>query len=141
MNPFHEHELLQTRRQFFGRTSTGIGVAALASLLNGPGQRARAAEVEGVHYPLSTPHHPAKAKRIIYLFMAGGPSQIDMFDYKPLLGKYHKQELPASVRMGQRLTTMTSGQNSFPVVASMFKFQQYGKNGTWLSELIPHTAG
>ncbi len=141
MNPLREYELLSTRRQFFGRSATGIGVAALGSLLN-PGLRsALGAEGEVPHYPLTSTHHPARAKRVIYLFMAGGPSQIDLFDYKPQLEKYHQQDLPASVRMGQRLTTMTSGQSSFPVVASMFKFNQHGKNGTWLSELIPHTAG
>ncbi len=139
MNLLREYEMLQTRRQFFGRTSTGIGVAALGSLLNSQ-SGSLFANPAGEGHPLSVLHHTPKAKRVIYLFMAGGPSQIDLFDYKPMLEKYHQQDLPASVRMGQRLTTMTSGQSSFPVVASMFKFQQYGKNGTWLSELLPHTA-
>jgi hypothetical protein len=140
MNPWTEHGLLQNRRQFFGRTSTGIGVAALGSLLNRGSAMASTPAAPAPAYPLSVLHHAPKAKRVIYLFMAGGPSQIDLFDYKPILEKYHQQELPSSVRMGQRLTTMTSGQSGFPVVASMFKFQQHGKNGTWLSELIPHTA-
>src|SRR5436190_8047263 len=72
--------------------------------------------------------------------MAGGPSQIDLFDYKPELEKLHKSELPASVRMGQRLTGMTAGQSSFPVVNSLFKFNQHGKSGAWASELVPHLA-
>lgn len=140
MNPWTENALLQTRRQFFGRTSTGIGLAALSSLLNRGNASAASPDGAAPSFPLSVLHHAPKAKRVIYLFMAGGPSQIDLFDYKPLLEKYHQQELPSSVRMGQRLTTMTSGQSAFPVVASMFKFQRHGKNGTWLSELIPHTA-
>lgn len=141
MNLNFERQLLQTRRQFFGRTSSGIGVAALGSLLGrtplqaaGPGEGAPV-------YPLKSTHHQAKAKRVIYLFMAGGPSQIDLFDPKPLLDKYHKQELPASVRMGQRLTTMTSGQASFPVARSIFKFAKHGRSGTEFSELVPYTAG
>ena len=86
-------------------------------------------------------HTKGRAKRIIYLFMAGGPSQLDLFDYKPRLKDLHKTELPASVRMGQRITGMTSGQSSLPVVNSMFKFSQHGKSGTWFSEVTPHIAG
>lgn len=138
MNPWREHQLLMTRRHFFSRTATGIGAAALGSLLN-PGLLASAAG-EATAYPLAQPHFPARAKRIIYLFMAGGPSQLDLFDYKPTLDKFHKTELPESVRMGQRITTMTSGQSAFPCVRSLFKFSQHGRNGVWLSELIPHIA-
>jgi len=123
MNPF---DLALTRRRFFGRTATGIGTAALASLMN---EQAFAA-VPGAK----------KAKRVISLFMSGGPSHIDLFDYKPKLKDFHGQELPASVRMGQRITGMTSGQKSFPCVAPMFKFAQHGKSGTWISELLPHIA-
>jgi hypothetical protein len=140
MNPIAEHQLLLTRRHFFGRTATGLGVAALASLLNPRLFPGAAAEAGGPLYPLRQTHFPARAKRIIYLFMAGGPSQMDLFDYKPALDKYHQSELPSSVRMGQRITTMTSGQSAFPVVRSLFTFAQHGRNGTWLSELIPHTA-
>lgn len=140
MNPFREHELLLTRRQFFGRTSTGIGAAALGSLLNPALFAAMNAEGGAPQYPLAKPHFPAKAKRVIYLFMAGGPSQLDLFDYKPTLEKYHNIELPASVRMGQRITGMTSGQSAFPCVKSLFKFAQHGKNGAWVSELLPHIA-
>jgi hypothetical protein len=121
------------RRHFLKNASIGLGSAALASLLYT--DRA-AAGVPGV---LATPHLPVRAKRVIYLFMSGGPSHIDLFDYKPSLRSHHGEELPASIRMGQRITGMTSGQSSFPCVAPMFKFQQHGQSGTWLSELLPHT--
>jgi hypothetical protein len=140
MNPYREHELLLTRRHFFGRTATGIGVAALASLLN---ERLFAADRDvslRTHGALPALHFAPKAKRVIYLFMSGGPSHIDLFDYKPALFKHHGQELPASVRMGQRVTGMTAGQKSFPCVAPMFKFARHGRCGAWVSELLPHTA-
>ncbi len=137
MNPIREHQLLLTRRHFFGRSALGIGTAALAGLLHrdlaaneAPASRA------GI---LRSTHFPAKAKRVIYLFMSGGPSHIDLFDYKPRLRSYHGQELPASVRMGQRVTGMTAGQSSFPCVAPMFTFRRHGRCGLWLSELLPHT--
>ena len=120
-----------SRRHFFGRSATGLGSAALAALL---GRDAAANPVS----PLT--HLAAKAKRVIWLFQSGAPSQMDLFDYKPRLSEFHKQELPASIRMGQRLTGMTSGQTSFPVAASKFKFAQHGQCGMWLSEMLPHTA-
>jgi hypothetical protein len=140
MNPDREYQLLLTRRQLFGRTAVGIGTAALASLLN---ERLFAADQDaslktgGI---LSAPHFAPKAKRVIYLFMSGGPSHIDLFDYKPKLRDYHGQELPASIRMGQRVTGMTAGQKSFPCVAPMFQFAQHGQCGAWVSDLLPHTA-
>ncbi len=140
MNLEREYQSLLTRRQFFGRTTTGIGSLALASLLNGKlfaGAGDPASKTGGV---LPELHFAPKAKRVIYLFMSGGPSHIDLFDYKPNLRAHHKQELPASIRMGQRITGMTSGQSSFPCVAPMFEFTQHGKSGTWISELLPHTA-
>ena len=85
-------------------------------------------------------HIAPKAKRVIYLFMSGAPSQLDMWDYKPGLGEWFDKELPDSVRNGQRITTMTSGQKRFPIAPSKFKFNQHGKAGTWVSELLPHTA-
>lgn len=136
MNPLHEHSLFLTRRHFFGRSATGIGVAALASLLN---PRLLADEVKP-HGALPAFHFAPKAKRVIYLFMSGGPSHIDLFDYKPKLRQLHGSELPASVRMGQRVTGMTAFQKSFPCVAPMFQFAQHGKCGAWVSELLPHTA-
>jgi hypothetical protein len=130
MDPIRERELLLTRRQLFGRAATGIGVAALSGLLAGESW------ADGI---LARPHFPARAKRVIYLFQSGAPSHIDLFDYKPKLRDFHGQELPASVRNGQRITGMTSGQTAFPCVASSFAFSQHGKSGQWLSELLPHT--
>ena len=143
MDPRCELSLLLTRRQLFGRASTGIGVAALGSLLGddlranpkGPNDRAIDLRTGGL---ADLPHFAPKAKRIIYLFQSGAPSQMDLFDYKPTLQRFHGQELPDSVRQGQRITGMTSGQDSFPVASSIFKFNQHGETGTWLSELIPH---
>src|SRR5688500_1934393 len=144
MDLHREHQLLLTRRQFFGRTSAGIGTAALASLLNPQlfsGTSAVASsDVRGVGGVLKALHFAPKAKRVIYLFMSGGPSHIDLFDHKPKLRELHGTELPASIRMGQRITGMTSGQKSFPCVAPMFKFAQHGQSGTWVSELLPYTS-
>lgn len=137
MDPLLEKQLVMTRRHFFGLTSAGLGAAVLASLLN------RDLLAEGV---TSTgglpglPHLPPKARRVIYLFQSGAPSQMELFDYKPRLADWAGQELPASVRMGQRLTGMTATQSSFPVVPSKFKFAQHGKSGAWISELLPYTA-
>ena len=127
-----ERALLQTRRQFFGRTATGIGAAALASLLD-----ENAAIAKGV---LPGTHFAAKAKHVIYLVMSGGPSHIDLLDYKPKMQQYRGQDLPASIRQGQRITGMTSGQKTLPVAPSIFKFKQHGQAGTWFSELLPHIA-
>jgi len=138
MDPLREQSLLVNRRYFFGRLATGIGATALGSLLNPSMFPAFASDGGAVGGLLGQPHYKARAKRIIYLFMAGGPSQIDLLDYKPKLETLHQSELPDSVRMGQRLTGMTSGQKNFPVVRSMFKFSQHGKAGTWISELLPH---
>ena len=126
--------LLQTRRHFFGRTANGLGIAALASLLS-----ESAGATDSRPGTLRTLHHAARAKRVIYLFMSGGPSHIDLFDYKPRLRELHGTELPASIRMGQRITGMTAGQSTFPCVAPMFRFQRHGQCGLWLSELLPHT--
>jgi hypothetical protein len=140
MHPLHEHQLLLTRRQLFGRTAAGIGTAALASLLNPnlfAAQEAKPASVPGI---LADPHFAPRAKRVIYLFMSGGPSHIDLFDYKPRLKELHGTELPAEIRMGQRVTGMTSGQKSFPCASSLFKFAQHGQSGAWVSDLLPRTA-
>ena len=110
-----------TRRHFFSRTSTGIGIAALGSLLTQDGFGAADPTVTGGLPGL--PHFAPKAKRVVFLHQSGGPSQMDLLDYKPTLEKYAGIELPDSVRMGQRITGMTSGQKSFPVARSIFKFQ------------------
>jgi hypothetical protein len=140
MNPFREHQLLLSRRHFFGRAAAGIGAAALGSLLNPKLFSAFGAGPDAGQPMLGKPHFAPKARRIIYLFMAGGPAQMDLLDYKPTLETLHQTELPDSVRMGQRLTGMTSGQKNFPVVKSLFKFSQHGQCGAWVSELLPHIA-
>jgi hypothetical protein len=139
MHPHHEHLIHQTRRQFFGATGLRLGGAALALLAGRAAAATKASE--RVHPPLpGFPHFPAKAKAVIYLHMNGAPSQLDTFDYKPKLIDHHDKDLPASVRMGQRITTMTSGQARLPVAPSLFKFTQHGRCGMWVSELLPHTA-
>jgi hypothetical protein len=139
MSPIEERELQLTRRELLGRGRGCLGLAALASLVSAE-QSAGAASTAYPGLP-ELPHFPSTAKRVIYLFMAGGPSHIDMFDYKPELREIHGTELPESIRNGQRLTGMSSGQKTFPCVAPMFKFQRYGERGTWVnSDLLPHTA-
>jgi hypothetical protein len=128
MNIIRETELHLTRRQLFGSLSKGIGAAALASILPDSLIAQRGTQL------------PVKAKRVIFLHQSGGPSQIDTFDYKPALRKTHGTDLPDSVRMGQRITGMTSGQSTLPVASSIFKFAQHGQSGAWVSELLPHTA-
>lgn len=132
------HNLLLTRRHFFSRAASGLGIAALASLLDRDRVFAQPA-AEGRPGILRALHHPPKVKRVIYLFMSGGPSHIDLFDYKPRLRQLHGTELPGSVRMGQRVTGMTSGQASFPCVAPMNGFVRRGQSGMWISDLLPHT--
>ncbi len=142
MSPNEDFERQMTRRQLLSRSRGCVGAAALASLLAADGklQAARATEHANPGLP-GLPHFPPTAKRVIYLFMAGGPSHIDMFDYKPALRDIHGTELPDSIRNGQRLTGMSSGQSTFPCVAPMFKFDRYGERGTWVnSDLLPHTA-
>ena len=138
VNPIREAELIETRRHFFGRTAGGIGTAALASLMN-PSLFASNAAPTSNGLP-GIPHFAAKAKRVIYLFMSGAPSQLDMWDYKPKMQEYYDKDLPESIRNGQRITTMTSGQKRFPIAPSIFKFGRHGANGTHISELLPHTA-
>jgi hypothetical protein len=132
LDPIEDAKSLITRRHFFGRTSTGLGVAALTTLLAGKADAAGG--LPGL------PHFPPTAKRVIYLFQHGAPSQLDLFDYKPRLQERRGTELPDSIRMGQRLTGMTAYQAKFPIAPSLFKFAQYGESGAWLSELLPHTA-
>ena len=140
MNPIIEHQLLQTRRQFFGSAGLRLGGIALAQMLGSAASAAPTAAGR-VHPPLpGFPHFKPRAKSLIYVHMNGGPSQLDMWDYKPDLQKHFNEELPKSVRGEQRITGMTSGQSKLPVAPSLFKFAQHGKCGRWASELIPHTA-
>ncbi|MFM7182656.1 MAG: DUF1501 domain-containing protein [Verrucomicrobiales bacterium] len=125
-----------TRRHFLSRLSTGIGGAALASLLPSPLRGATREAIE----PLLA-HHAPKAKRVIYLFMSGGPSQHDLFDYKPLLNQRNGDPLPEEIRGGQRLTGMSGNQAILPLAGSQFKFARHGKSDAWVSELLPHSAG
>ncbi|MES2647742.1 MAG: DUF1501 domain-containing protein [Bacteroidota bacterium] len=131
-----EHGLSMNRRRFLSRLSLGIGSAALGSLLIPDlfGSNEADAVISGM------PHFAPKAKRIIYLFQNGAPSQLDLFDYKPKLVDMFGKDLPDSIRMGQRLTGMTADQKKFPLASSMFKFDQYGQSRAWISELLPHTS-
>lgn len=133
-----EYRLQMNRRRFLSRLSLGIGSAALGSLLI-PDLFSGKANEEAILEQL--PHFAPKAKRIIYLFQNGAPSQLELFDYKPMLREKFGQDLPESIRMGQRLTGMTAEQTKFPLAGSLFNFAQYGESKAWISELLPYTAG
>ena len=134
-NPCTGHDSVfgMSRRKFLAGFGHGVGTIALSSLLGKDGLAAGATDQP-------VPHFAPKAKRVIYLFQSGGPSQMDLFDYKPRLNQEHGKELPESVRKGQRLTAMSGNQASLPLVGSPFKFAQYGEAKTWVSEILPHTA-
>lgn len=144
MDPRLENDLLLSRRQFFGGSGLRLGAVAMASLagsntaqaLGGP----QPAEQQMNPTLRGLPHFAPQAKSIIYLHMNGGPSQIDTWDHKPKLADFYDQDLPESIRQGQRITTMTSGQKRLPVAPSKFKFKQYGESGQWVSNLLSHTA-
>ena len=135
----HHHNEKFTRRDFLTKTSLGLGALTLGSLIN-PTPVLGNINNNALNFNLKLPHFPAKAKRIIYLFQSGAPSHLDIFDYKPLLKKMHGKEIPDSVRGEQRLTGMTAGQASFPLVSSIFNFKQHGESGIWMSDLMPHTS-
>src|SRR5688572_7604943 len=133
MNPlFEDYVRYETRRQFFRRFGSVVGTAALASLWP---QLAR-----GLTPSRPMAHFAPKAKHVIYLHMVGGPPQIDLYDYKPVMGEWFDKDLPDSIRMGQRLTTMTSEQKRFPIAPSKYKFKQHGNCGMWVTELLPYTS-
>jgi hypothetical protein len=132
-----EYGLNENRRKFLSKVSLGIGSLALGSLLIPDLFKGKSGEDALME---ALPHFAPKAKRVIYLFQNGAPSQLETFDYKPLLNQQVGQELPDSIRGGQRLTGMTAGQSSFPLVGSFFKFNQYGESRAWISEAFPHTA-
>jgi hypothetical protein len=140
MHPFIDQQQLHVRRHFL---SSGLRLGSVAAaLLAGGGSAAGGPRSDRVHPPLEgLPHFAPKAKAVIYLHMNGGPSQLDLWDHKPELHQHFNADLPDSIRNGQRITTMTSGQSRLPVAPSMFKFARHGASGTWVSELLPHTAG
>src|SRR5262245_48408854 len=139
MDSMNEITRLQTaisRRHFL---SGALGTAALATLMRGDLSAQTPSSVPVGGLP-GLPHFAPKPKRVIYLFQGGGPSQMDMFDYKPQLAKWSGTDLPDSVRNGQRLTSMTAAQTAFPIVPSLFQFAQHGQTGSWVSELLPYTS-
>jgi hypothetical protein len=135
MNPIQEYQLRETRRYFFGKCAAGLGGAALASTMRPQSLLAEPANESAGLLPAL--HHAPTAKRVIWLFMADGPSQMDLFDYKPKMEEYFDKDLPDSVRNGQRITTMTSGQQRFPIAPTLFKFRPHGESGALVSELLP----
>ena len=141
MNCNHDHDNSNySRRDFLTKTSLGLGGISLASFLNSENLFASNVIRSSINSEIYLPHFVPKVKRVIYLFQSGAPSQLDLFDHKPLLSKMNGEELPESVSGGQRLTGMTAGQNSFPLAGSHFKFKQHGKSGAWLSDLMPYTS-
>jgi len=141
---FHDYVRYETRRQFFSRGVNAVGWAALASLLGNSlsaGDPVKpTGSKTGIGAALKETHFPARCKNVIYLHMVGGPPQMDLFDYKPKMNDFYDKDLPESVRQGQRLTTMTSGQARFPIAPSKYKFTRHGKSGAWVSELLPNKA-
>ena len=123
-----------SRRSFLSRSAMGLGALALQDLVQGESSSPTPNAI------FRTQHHAAKAKRVIYLFMSGGPSQLDLFDHKPLLNKMHGEELPDSVRQGQRLTGISANQASLPLAGSAFKFSKHGQSGMEISEILPYTS-
>ena len=139
MDPSKKAILTETRRQFFAQGARGLGGLALTSLIGNEVKGAIAGE--GIYGGLpGIPHFAPKAKRAIYLHMMGAPPQMDLLDYKPGAKDWYNKELPPSIRKGQRLTTMTSGQARFPIAPSMWDFHQHGQSGAWISDLLPYTA-
>ena len=139
MDPRKDAILAETRRQFLTRSSRGIGGIALAYLLAENGFAATQTPESFGGLP-GLPHFAPKARRCIYLHMMGAPPQMDLLDYKPKMKDWFDKDLPESVRQGQRLTTMTSGQARFPIAPSVFEFKQHGQSGAWVSDLLPNTA-
>ncbi|QEH38814.1 hypothetical protein OJF2_74240 [Aquisphaera giovannonii] len=145
MNPLHDYLRMETRRQLLGRGVNAVGWGALAALLGRDGLAAMGASAGSTsavpdRAAAARTHFPPKAKHVIYLHMVGGPSQMDLFDHKPQMDRWYDKDLPDSVRQGQRLTTMTSGQKRFPIAPSKYKFAQHGECGMWMTELLPYTS-
>lgn len=137
---FQNYLTYETRRQFFAASGFSLGAAALATLDGHAAEKAPEKSTIGTGAALKATHFPAKAKNVIYLHMVGGPSQLDLYDYKPKMKDWYDKDLPESIRNGQRLTTMTSGQARFPIAPSKYTFKQHGPSGAWISEVLPYTA-
>jgi hypothetical protein len=140
MNPHLERQALLTRRQFFGRGALGLGTAALATLLHQEAPAAEANRPAGAGGLPGLPHFAPRAKRVIYLFQNGAPTHVDLFDYKPKMEAWRGREIPPEIQGGKRLSTMTSGQTSKPVLPPITKFAQHGQSGAWVCDFLPHTA-
>ena len=138
MSPFEQLRLNMTRRYFFSQGSSVVGAAALASLMGQPLRAEHSGVATGYPGAIQT-HFPGKVKQVIYLHMVGGPSQLDLYDYKPQMNDWYDKDLPESIRNGQRLTTMTSGQARFPIAPTKFAFEKAGQCGMWVTELLPWT--
>src|SRR5438270_11286658 len=136
MHPWIGRQVHLTRRQFFGRSALGLGTAALASLL-APDQVSASTPSGGLP---GLPHFAAKAKRVIYLFQNGAPTHVDLFDYKPGMEAWRGREIPAEIRGNRRLSTMTSGQGSKPVLPPITRFARHGQSGAWICDFLPHMA-
>ncbi len=138
LHPFEEYQAGITRRNFFGKTALGIGGLALGSMfsLSGATSNVRGTTFNG----LGLPHFAPKAKRVIYLFQNGAPSHVDLFDYKPMLRKWHGKQIPDSLTAGKRFSTMTGEQAARPVIAEISDFAQHGQSGAWVSDFMPETA-
>ena len=140
MHPFQQHQASLTRRAFFGKAAQGIGLAALGSLLNPVPLLGKSLSSRPLTDGNPLPHFAPKAKRIIYLFQNGAPSHVDLFDYKPMLAKWHGKQIPEELIAGKRFSTMTGKQQNRPLISSRGKFEQHGESGAWVSDLMPETA-
>lgn len=139
LHPVEKYAALMTRRNFFGKMAQGIGTLALSSLIN-PGLLSAASPHSSASQDFSLPHFAPKAKRIIYLFQNGAPSHVDLFDYKPMLRKWHGKQIPDELIKGKRFSTMTGNQTDRPVIAEIANFAQHGQSGAWISDFLPETA-
>jgi hypothetical protein len=140
MEDFFNKQFSESRRNFLRKSSLGFGSIALSSMLSPSLGIAKNFSSPNIFSTNGLPHFIPKAKRVIYLFQSGGPSQIETYDYKPMLEKWHGNEIPQSLKETQRNSGMVEGQSSYPLVKSIFNFKQYGQSGAWVSELFPHTA-
>ena len=140
MEDIFNKQFSESRRNFLKKSSLGFGSIALSSLLSPSLGMGKNFSNNNIFSPNGIPHFIPKAKRVIYLFQSGGPSQIETYDYKPILEKWHGKEIPPSLKETQRNSGMVEGQSSYPLVKSIFNFDQYGQSGAWVSELFPYTA-